>query len=133
MDEVAIDRIFAEAMARESLDHLADRQGLVLGYRAGMVRVPYDRTNQPHKAEIRLTTEDGDKFPTESPDALFTFDFEIGRPPGMKIGQEQNLPFAAKIGGIAFPLGGYRFEFSIDGELLDTAPFQAVRAQGIPR
>lgn len=98
---------------------------------AALIRIPYDRTNKPHKAEVRLTTEDGARFPPDAPEAIFTFDFEVGRPPGMKVGQEQNLPFAAKLGGIAFPVGGYQWEFYVDGDLLDTAPFVAIPVRGI--
>jgi hypothetical protein len=97
---------------------------------AVLIRVPYDQTNKNHKAEVRMRTEDGAPYPDEG--GMFQFEFEIGRPPGMKVGQEQNLPFAAKLAGIAFPTGGYLFEIEVDNVLLDTAPFTAV-TQGAGR
>src|SRR5680860_489523 len=72
---------------------------------AMMTRVPYDQTNRQHRVDLKLQTEDGQSYPTEAPIA-FDFMFELGRPPGMKQGQEQILPFAAKLGGLTFVTGG---------------------------
>jgi len=92
---------------------------------ACLIRVPYDETNKKHAAEITLVTDDGHPYP--EPDAVATgFEFELGRPPGMRHGEEQTVPFAVRLGFQGLAAGGYRFELRIDQELADTVSF-AVR------
>ena len=90
-----------------------------------LIRVPYDQTNTQHHVSVRLLTEDGQLYPEDQP-AEFEFDFEMGRPPGMKKGQEQVLPFAAKVAGLPFARGGYRWELLVDGEPADDMSFVAI-------
>src|SRR5690349_16142371 len=87
-----------------------------------IIRVPYTETNASRHAVVALVDEDGKPFPEDNP-AKFEFDFEVGRPPGMKAGQEQNLCFAAKINGIKFPPAGYAIELRVDEKQLDLAAF----------
>src|ERR1022692_1283021 len=61
-----------------------------------VMRVPYDQTNKKHSATIKLMTDDGQGFPLDQPLAA-GFEFELGRPPGMKHGEEQTVPFAIKL------------------------------------
>jgi hypothetical protein len=92
---------------------------------AGLIYVPYDQTNTAHKATVKLLTEDGEPYPSaergQSPE--FDFDFEAGRPPGLAKGEEQVMVFAAKLAGLVFTVGAYRFELQIDGEPVETASF----------
>ena len=89
-----------------------------------LIGVPYDQTNSPHTAQVKLLTEDGQPWPTEQ-GAEFGFKFEVGRPPGMKKGEEQSVVFAAQLQGIQFDAGSYSFHLLIDEEPVTTAGFTA--------
>lgn len=89
-----------------------------------LIIIPFDETNKKHSGLVKLVTDDGQEYPPENP-AVAGFDFEVGRPPGMRDGQEQIVPFALKIGGVSFSVGGYRVELYIDQEQVDTASFIA--------
>ena len=89
-----------------------------------LIRVPYDETNKKHSATVKLMTDDGQGFPSEQP-VIGSFEFELGRPPGMKHGEEQTVPFAVKLAGITLAPGGYRFELYIDNEPTDIVSFTA--------
>jgi hypothetical protein len=91
-----------------------------------LLSVPYDQTNTKHNVTIKLMTEDGQPFPADTP-AAFGFQFEIGRPPGMRRGEDQTVPFAAKINGLILPENGYRWEVIVDDVLLSSESFRAVR------
>jgi hypothetical protein len=90
-----------------------------------VVRVEYNETNVRRHAVLALVDEDGSPFPAEAP-VRFELDFEVGRPPGMQVGQVQTVNFAGKIGGLIFPPGGYRFQFDVESHRQDDVPFQAV-------
>jgi hypothetical protein len=91
---------------------------------ACLIRVPYDETNKKHSASISLTTDDGHPYPQDQAIEA-RFDFELGRPPGIRHGEEQIIPLAFKVNGLPFPRGGYRFELAINGILVDKASFFA--------
>ena len=91
---------------------------------ACIFRVPYDETNKKHSASIKLVTEDGHPYPEVNP-VEAGFEFALGRPPGMRHGEEQVVPFAIRVGIQAFTAGAYRFELYMDGELVDTVSFTA--------
>jgi hypothetical protein len=96
-----------------------------------LIRVPYDKTNEKHTASVKLTTDDGQPFPTAQPvDA--SFEFEIGRPPGMKPGEEQDFPFSIKLVNMIFAPGGYRFDLDIDDQPVDTVSFVARHGAHLP-
>lgn len=90
-----------------------------------VVRIEYNETNVSRHAVLALVDEDGRPFPTETP-VRFELDFEVGRPPGMQVGQVQTVNFAGKIVGLVFPPGGYRFQFDVGAHRQDDVPFQAV-------
>lgn len=91
---------------------------------ACLIIVPYDETNKKHSGKIQLVTDDGYGYPSDNP-LEAGFDFEVGRPPGMRPGEEQTVPFAVKIGGMQFAAGGYRVELYVDQQLTDTVSFAA--------
>jgi hypothetical protein len=90
---------------------------------AGVVSVPWLATNQPHKLEFLLITEDG-KVPELPPGAEVgpeglggQMTFDVGRPAGLPPGDDQMVPFAFNFGGL--PLmrtGKYMIELRLDGE-----------------
>ena len=55
------------------------------------IGVPWDETNRRHGLEIEITDEDGRSL------ARVEGQFEVGRPPGIPLGQSQRLQFAADI------------------------------------
>lgn len=57
------------------------------------ITVPWNETNQKHSFEIEIISEDSD---TEQPKSLMKVggQFEVGRPPGIRQGQEQRFQLA---------------------------------------
>lgn len=60
------------------------------------IRVPWNETNQKHTFEVEIVSED---HTTEEPRSLgkLAGQFEIGRPPGIRQGQEQRFQLAVDI------------------------------------
>jgi hypothetical protein len=56
------------------------------------VRVPWNETNQKHKFEVELVHEDGQSLLKSSGQ------FEVGRPPGIRPGQDQRAQLAMSFG-----------------------------------
>lgn len=86
-----------------------------------MVTVPWQQTNQQHKVDIELLTEDGEPVRTQiGPDAVAPVQgqlvFNIGRPPGLIVGDDQHVCLAANLPGLPIPaFGKYEFVIRIDG------------------
>lgn len=89
---------------------------------ATVIRVPYSMTNTPHKVTLRLCTDDGESYPPDQPFEV-EMDVEVGRPPGMLHGEESIVPFAAKLNGLAFEPGAYRFEAAVEGAVIGAVSF----------
>jgi len=100
-----------------------------------IIRVPYTATNQDHTFELRLEQEDGDKMtlgddPSGGRIEAFGGQFQVGRPPGMVVGDEQIVPFALNIDGLVFEKAGrYIFVISLDGHETKRLPFRIVQIQ----
>lgn len=90
-----------------------------------LIHVPYDQTNTKHTMRLVMETEDGTPFPAEAPVEIGA-DLEVGRPPGMRKGEESNVPLATKIEGLHFEPGGYVLRIEVNDETIATAPFTAV-------
>lgn len=87
-----------------------------------MVTVPWAQTNQQHKLEIELLTEDGMPVePPSPPDGTpkpfrLEMSFNVGRPPNVSVGDNQHVALAANLAGLPLPaLGKYEFVLRIDG------------------
>jgi hypothetical protein len=93
---------------------------------AVLISVPWNQANERHEFEAALMTDDGEQVEIEGQAVVLGSGFEVGRPPGLKPGSDLNTPLALKFGGIALPVGGYRWEFSIDGTQMATAPFRVL-------
>ena len=97
---------------------------------AGLVHVPWNSTNEEHVLSFALVTEDGD-VPELPPGANVPGEgvggqmaFNVGRPPQLSGGEEQNVPFA--FGFPALPLmrpGRYSLILSLDGVESRRVPF----------
>ena len=81
-------------------DVLAARKGFPFDQRCGIavaVKIPWDATNQRHSFEIEVISEDQD---TEEPKSIAKLggQFEVGRPAGIPVGQDQRIQLAIDIG-----------------------------------
>ena len=73
------------------------------------VVVPWTETNRTHHLSIRIEPEDGGE-PLLQMDAQL----EVGRPPGLPSGSDQNAVLALNA-DVAFPAGGYRVVGQLSG------------------
>jgi hypothetical protein len=86
-----------------------------------MVTVPWEQTNQQHEVDIELVSEDGQPVQVPvSPDLMqpvrAKLTFNVGRPGGISIGDDQHVCLAANMPGVPMPaLGKYEFILRIDG------------------
>jgi hypothetical protein len=101
-----------------------------------IIRVPYTETNQEHTFELRLEDADGHRLTFgDNPQGEgrvegFGGRFNVGRPPNLKPGDEQVVPFALNINGLTFENdGNYRFVIAIDGEDTKELPFRVTLIQ----
>jgi len=75
------------------------------------VLVGYNETNVPH--QVQLALEDEDNKPVLPP---INAQFEVGKPPGMKVGQAQRFQLVLR-GPFLIPKdGAYHWALSLDGE-----------------
>jgi len=87
---------------------------------AAAVRVPWNETNQRHNLRIEIATEDA------NPIANIEGQFEVGRPPGIPLGQEQRIQIAADLNLKFDTEGGYVIIAYIDGQESRRIPFRVV-------
>src|SRR5579875_622008 len=86
-----------------------------------MVTVPWGMTNQQHEVDIELVSEDGQPVQVPvGPDLIqpvsAKLTFNVGRPPGISIGDDQHICLAANMPGLPIPaFGKYEFILRIDG------------------
>ncbi|MBI4729274.1 MAG: hypothetical protein HY775_07185 [Acidobacteria bacterium] len=100
-----------------------------------LVRVPYTATCQKHRLEIRLEDEDGARVSLGDAREGGRIDrieaeFNVGRPPNLPHGDEQNVPFAININGLAFEnAGAFRFVIAVDTVDAKELPFRVAFLQ----
>lgn len=87
-------------------------------------RVPWVETNQKHNAQIELVTEEAK--------TLFKIDaqFEVGRPPGIKGGQEQRMQVAADLAVQFDGPGTYELIVRLESQERTRTPFNVVAGPG---
>jgi hypothetical protein len=83
---------------------------------AGLFEVPWHMTNRQHEFRFELIDLDGNAVTVETPDGdrevSFEGSFEVGRPPGLRVGGSQRVPFA--LNGGALPLEpGMHYEWRL--------------------
>ncbi|WP_062201958.1 DUF6941 family protein [Demequina salsinemoris] len=106
---------------------------------AATVHVPFTSTNEAHRFEIKLLTEDGKEHPIglrmgdegkPVPVHGVGGEFTLGRPPHLVDGDEQIAPFAFPFDGLRFPAAGmFSWVISIDGEEAARLPMRVQQAQ----
>lgn len=87
-----------------------------------MATVPWDQTNKQHQIDIRLVSEDGQ--PVEVPvgndsrqPLQARLAFNVGRPAGIGVGDEQHVCLAANLPALPIPaFGKYEFIITVDGD-----------------
>ena len=77
-------------------DVLAVRKGFPFGQQCAIalaVKVPWNETNKRHNFEVEILSEDQQ---TEEPKSIAKMggQFEVGRPPGIPVGQDQRVQLA---------------------------------------
>lgn len=87
---------------------------------AASFRIPWGETNQKHNSQIELRTEDGQRI------LQIEGQFEVGRPPGIKLGQDQRMQFAADLAVPIAKPGTYVFAARLEGHEEATTSFNVV-------
>lgn len=107
----AWDRIFATKFPTVHL-HMSVVVGLV---------VPWQNTNEKHALEITLLDADGN---STLPNKLGG-EFEVGRPPGWRPGDDATLIAVFHVNAVPFKAkGSYTFALSVDGAKLAETAFK---------
>jgi hypothetical protein len=101
-----------------------------------MVTVPWVQTNQQHQVEVELLTEDGQpvqlQVTPEMTGALqLKMVFNVGRPAGLVIGDDQHVSLAANLPALPLPATGkYIFVVRLDGHDERKLAYRLVPAAG---
>jgi hypothetical protein len=109
-----------------------------------VAEIPWNATNEPHTMSIELVSDQGgtaervplsDDLPAgqeEADKGMIFAQFNVGRGPNMKRGEDTLLPIALPFFGLPLPRpGGYFMAIRIDGTELDRVSFRAeVLTQG---
>src|SRR5581483_1630041 len=95
------------------------------------IEVPWDQTNRKITFELKLLTEDGADVDLGRGPVLAGGEFEVGRPPGLKAGSNIDVPLAFPFAGLPLQLGGYVWEFSINGTPMAKTSFRVQPAPGL--
>jgi hypothetical protein len=85
-----------------------------------IIEVPWNQTNQNHKFRLALMDIDGNPVEVDTPEGTqavhFEGEFQVGRPPGVRLGAAIPVPFAINHGPIALEPGShYVWQFSLNG------------------
>jgi hypothetical protein len=88
---------------------------------AGIFEVPWHMTNQQHQFRFELIDVDGNAIVVDTPegerDVSFEGAFEVGRPPGLRVGGTQRVPFALNGGALPLEPGmHYEWRLSVNGQ-----------------
>jgi hypothetical protein len=95
-----------------------------------LVTVPWNLSNQQHEAEIQLVAEDGQPVlvpaaPGSTQPVHLRLAFNVGRPPTMTIGDDQQVCLAANMPGLPLDaLGKYEFIVRTDAHNERRLPFR---------
>ena len=96
------------------------------------IKVPWNETNQKHTFEVEIISENRE---TEELKSLMKMggQFEVGRPPGTRQGQDQRLQLALD-GGLVLEAPGRKMVVArIGGQEIGRTEFQVVQGPMAPR
>lgn len=91
---------------------------------AASFRIPWHETNQRHTVEIEVASEDGAIL------AVINGQLEVGRPPGVKQGQDQRSQVAFGLNAKFGALGTYVIVARVEGEEQGRVPFNVIAGPG---
>jgi hypothetical protein len=88
---------------------------------AGLIEVPWAETNRNHAFKFELIDLDGNPVVVLGPEGEQPIQieggFEVGRPPGVRLGSCQPIPFALNSGPLPLAPGShFEWRLSIDGD-----------------
>lgn len=88
-----------------------------------LITVPWLKTNQQHKVEVELLSEDGAQVQPQQVEGVpgdpvrFEMVFNVGRPAGLQPGDDQTVAGAANLPNLPMPAAGkYEFLVKMDGD-----------------
>ena len=90
--------------------------------------IPWDRTNLPHKVEVKLIDDDTQEVVKDEVGNPITMDgkVEVGRPAGLVPGTPIDAPLAIRVPQITLPPGAYRWELHVGGDKIGHVSFRAL-------
>jgi len=89
--------------------------------------IPWNETNRPHDITVRLVNEDHEPIQNEEgQDIGLAGRIEVGRPPGVRPGSNQDAPLALRFQGLPLEPGPYVWELLVDGNMLESATFEVL-------
>jgi len=95
--------------------------------------VPWNETNRPHDVVVRLVNADHDTMKNEAgQDIGIVGKVELGRPPGVRPGSDLDAPLALRFQGLPLEAGTYVWELLVDGNILESTPFEVIPASAVP-
>jgi len=87
------------------------------------LEVPWTEANVAHQVVAQLLTQDGPPAMMGGNPIRIEGKVEVGRPPGIPAGTALDAPMALNINGIQLEPGGYRWQLSVDDEVVAEASF----------
>jgi hypothetical protein len=87
------------------------------------LEVPWTEANTPHAVVAELVTQDGPPALMNGQPVRIEGQIEVGRPPGIPAGTPLDAPMALNINGIQLESGGYRWQLSVDEDVVAEASF----------
>jgi hypothetical protein len=95
-----------------------------------LIQVPWDQANMLHSFSVQLVDSDGAEVVVETAQdeqqlVAFGYEFEVGRPPGLKPGTPLDFPIAVTSTPLPLEPGRYEWRLTIDGNSREdwTLPF----------
>jgi len=103
---------------------LTVNSGFPVPYQCGVAvafSVPWTETNQAHDMAVQISDDDEAHKLAE-----INGQFEVGRPPGIRLGQSQRVQFAVNL-PLVFPKpGGYIVKARVEDQVLGSTTFAVV-------
>jgi hypothetical protein len=87
------------------------------------LEVPWTEANVTHQVVAELLNQDGEPALMGGNPVRIEGKVELGRPPGIPAGTALDAPMALNIAGIQLEPGGYRWQLSVDDEVVAEASF----------
>jgi hypothetical protein len=125
--EVANQKLFLHGAGWDRIVALEPTVSLTV---ATVLSVPWQLTNRDLRLVLTVMNEDGEVVETEEGEPVTAEgDLRVGRPPTMRAGTSQNIPFVTPFKPLALPAGGYVVVLKVDGTALARARFQVERSE----